>query len=570
MRLPKQVIALIALAVIATLVPLAGAQRGSVLVDGSAALFPFAQTTALAYRDLSDAEVIVNISGEEVAFAAMCGDELDIVNATRPITEDEAALCQEHGVQWVELLIAMDGLAVFSTDSETTCLSLDDLKTLYGDEGPAIYGRGREYQQFFMSVVGLDAMRADFLAATDDLNTLAGLTQSEEAVAYVSLGGGLASGLTPVAIDGGDGCVAPSVETVNTGDYPLGRKLYMYVNIGSGERVDVAGFVEFLLTAQNLSRLPALNLIPFQESVYALNANNWARRTTGQTFSAAPVEIGAVAGEDLTLIDGVAELSAAIRRVTDETTAEHPGLAYELAINGSDRAIARLCNAEVDLASARRPITDAESAACAANNVQFIELLVGLNPIVVVANPANDWATCLNLNQLNLVFGAENERRIVQWAQLQDGFPPFDLSIYTPLAPASAAYAEMMGATRTDVTAGDVAAGVAGDANAIGFTSYGGAVAAGSAVKTLAVNAGAGCIAPTEADIQGGAYPLTQPLYIYVNAESALRPAVQLVALGLLTSDAVAESGFVSPATLDLTLSMDALRTGATGTLLSR
>ncbi len=572
MRLRKQVIPFIVLTIVLALViPVVGAQTGSVSVDGSPALFVFAQSSGLAFADFTPTDVIVNISGEETAFAALCADTLDIASSTRPISDEELALCQDSGVQWVELLIALDGLVVYSSDPDTTCLTLDDLATLYGEEGPAVYGRGREYQQFFMQTVGLDTMRDDFLAASDDLNTLAGLTQAEDSVAYVSLAGGLASGLSAVEIDGGEGCVALSAAAVSDGTYPLGRRLFMYVNIGSGERINVAEFVDYLLSAENLSRLPGINLVPAQESVYALAANNWARRTSGRTFSAPQVaDDMTIEGADLTLIDGVTELGAAMRSVTETISGDNDELAYEISINGSERALARLCNAEVDLASTRRPITNVEMAACADSNVEFIEMLVGLNPIVVVTNAANDFATCLSMNQIGLVFGADNAGIIERWEQLQDGFPPFALSIRTPLAPASVAFAEMMGPTRSDVLAGDVAAGIGDNDYTIGYMSYGEYLAAGDAVRAVQINAGAGCVTPTAGNIQSGTYPLTQPLYLYANAESALRPAVQLAARELLASEAVGEAGFLSPSVTDLALSMDALRTGATGPIQSR
>lgn len=572
MRRRKQVIPFIVwITILALAAPVVGAQTGSVTVDGSPALFVFAQSSGLAFAEFTPTDVIVNISGEEAAFAALCANMLDIASSTRPISDEEVALCQDAGVQWVELLVALDGLTVYSADDETTCLTLDELAETYGEGGPAVFGRGREYQQFFMETVGLEAMRDDFLAANDDLNTLAGLTQASDSVAYVSLAGGLTSGLTAIAIDGGEGCVAPSTATVGDGSYPLGRRLYMYVNIGSGERINVAEFIDYLLSAENLSRLPGIGLVPAQETVYALAANNWARRTSGRTFSAPQVaDDMTIEGADLTLIDGVTELGAAIQAIAEDISGDNDALVYEISINGTDRALARLCNAEVDLASARRPISNAEIATCAQNDVEFIEMLIGLNPIVVVTNPANTFATCLSMNQVALVFGAENAGVIERWEQLQDGFPPFALSIRTPLAPASVAFAEMMGPTRGDVLAGDVAAGIGDNEHTIGFMSYSDYLAAGSAVQGVQINAGAGCVAPTESNIQSGAYALTQHLYLYANVESALRPAVQLAARELLTSDAVSAAGFLPPSVTDFTLSMDALRTGATGPIQSR
>ena len=51
-----------------------------------------------------------------------------------------------------------------------------------------------------------------------------------------------------VGVDGGDGCVAPSVETVLDGSYtPLGRPLFVYASDQSLQRPEVRAFLEFYL-----------------------------------------------------------------------------------------------------------------------------------------------------------------------------------------------------------------------------------------------------------------------------------------------------------------------------------
>lgn len=586
MRVQKLVLPLLILSLaLALLVPLAGAQQpGGVLVDGTPALFPFLQTTGLAYTEATGAEVVVNISGEDAAFAALCANALDAVNAARPISEDESALCQQNGVRWVELLLALDGLAVYGAnlELETPCLSLSDLAEAFGNPqtdlygGPAVFGRGREYQQFMARALGLDALRNDLQTASTDTDVLAALnTASGPALAYTSLAAALTAGLSPLAVqaDPDSACVEPSAASVATGDYPLGRKLYLYVNLGSGEQPDVAAFIDYLISPQNLSRLPALGLVRASETDYTLAAHNWSRRTPGRTFSAPPpvsMATTAIEGQDLTLYDGVAELAPVLQAAVERITASSPGLQYDLAASGSNTALARFCNAELDLASARRAITDAEMATCATNNVEFIELLLGLNPLVVVTNRANDYATCLNMAQLNLVFGAANQGLVSRWEQLQDGFPPFDLAVYTPLPPASTAFTEMMGPLRTDVMGGDVAAAVATDEAGIGFTTYADYQAHQGALRAVAINAGAGCVEPTPANVRSGAYPLTQPLYLYVNAESAMRPAVQALAMEAINPQTVEQASILPASELEYMLSLDALQTRTTGPLHSR
>jgi phosphate transport system substrate-binding protein len=58
--------------------------------------------------------------------------------------------------------------------------------------------------------------------------------------------------LRPVSIDGGDGCVQPSAETVQSGEYkPLSRPLFIYVNRDAlDDKLQVDAFLEFVLDNQ--------------------------------------------------------------------------------------------------------------------------------------------------------------------------------------------------------------------------------------------------------------------------------------------------------------------------------
>lgn len=539
MRLNSRWLSLMIFAlVLASVVPLAGAQMAGVTVDGTPALFVFSQTSALAYTEASGVDVIVNISGEDIAFNQFCGNALNIVNSGRPITDDESALCEDNGVQWVELLIAFDGVAVYGPDSEITCLPVGEL-------GAVSAGRGREHQVFFMETIGADAFAEDFVALNDDGAVFDAL--SEGGMGYVSLAGALASGRTPLEIDGGAGCVAPSAITASSGEYVLGRSLYMYVNVGSAESPDIANYVDTVLAPDNFARLGALGLVEPGAVEQERNLRTWQDRATGRTPSAPPLEIAAAEGPDMTLIDGTAALGAVATQITGETAE----LTYAVDSNGTDEAFARLCNAEVDVVGAGRAVTDAEIAACADNGITFFEFLVGQDAQVVVTHRANDYATCLSTNQINLLFGEENADLISRWEQLQDGFPPFAVTAFTV----------------------DVAANVSAIESAVGFTSYSEYQANSGQLNGVAVNSGAGCVDPTPANIQSGAYPFVESAYVYVNAESAQRGAVQQLLLALLSGagrDAIADTGLVPASEGTLAIGLDLLRTGTTGRFFSQ
>ena len=579
MRFRNRAIPLVVLVLaLAVSIPFTAAQVSGVSVDGARALFVFSQTSGLAYTQATGTPVVVNISGEDAAFAALCADTLDVVDAARPISDEEIAACAANSVGWVELLVGWDGVAVFANDPATTCLTIDALAEAFGAANAVTFGRGREYRDFFAGALGLDALGAHFTAADDDASVFAAFQPvSANALAFTSLAGALASNLTPIAIDGGDGCVAPSRETVENGAYPLGRPLYLYVNVGSGERPEVADFVDFVLSADNIARLPSLGLLPAQEASYALNEYNWSQRTTGRTFSSPPVELAEISGADLVLYDGVTEVGALVTALGDEITADHPEVQFQVATNDSDRGFARLCNGEVDLVGARRPIANAEIGVCERNGVDFVELLIGANALVFVTNRANDYATCLNVPQINQIFGAESAGVVMRWEQVQDGFPPYDLAIAAAFPPAGTMYADMFTAVRSDVAVGDVGNVVAGNEAAVGFMTYGDFLAYNArhsgALNAVAVNVGSGCVQPTEANIQNGAYPFAQPLYLYLNAESAARPAVQVLGAALLGEaglEALNDAGLLPTTEVNYTLGRDVLQTRTSGRFFSR
>jgi phosphate transport system substrate-binding protein len=54
-------------------------------------------------------------------------------------------------------------------------------------------------------------------------------------------------------VDGGEGCVAPSFETISDGSYPLSRSLFIYVNNQkAGASEALRAFVDFYMTDTGL------------------------------------------------------------------------------------------------------------------------------------------------------------------------------------------------------------------------------------------------------------------------------------------------------------------------------
>ena len=65
-------------------------------------------------------------------FALFCAGEIDVADASRAINEEEIALCEDGGINYIELQVAIDGLCVITSpdNADVTCLSFGDLYAL--------------------------------------------------------------------------------------------------------------------------------------------------------------------------------------------------------------------------------------------------------------------------------------------------------------------------------------------------------------------------------------------------------------------------------------------------------
>src|SRR5215210_9337857 len=255
------------------------ALSGEIVSDGSSTVGPLTQAVAEEFNGQApNVQTSVDISGTGGGFKRFCAGETDLSNASRPIKDEEAALCAENGVDWYEFEVAYDGLTVVTNKENTwvTCMTTDQLKQLWQKENPAntwadlnpdypadtidLYGPGTDsgtFDFFVEAILGEDEIREDFTPSEDDNVVVEGVAGDVNALGYFGLAYYEANQdvLNAVAVDKGDGnCVTPSQETVRDGTYaPLSRPLFVYVKADSLQRTEVQEFVRFYL-----SQAPAL------------------------------------------------------------------------------------------------------------------------------------------------------------------------------------------------------------------------------------------------------------------------------------------------------------------------
>ena len=277
----------------------------TVVVSGSSTVEPITSLVAEDFADATDGfEYEVDGPGTGDGFALFCDDEIDISDASRPISDEEIAACEANGIEYVELKVAVDGISVITSAANTavTCLSFVDLYALLGPESQGLdewsaadaladevaaavgdeYGAvgtpypdaplevtapGEEsgtYDSFLELVIediaearGQEPVaRADYTASADDNVIVNGIGTAETSLGWVGFAfyEENAGTVTALEVDGGDGCVAPTAETIASNEYPISRDLFIYVNTARADaNPAVVDFVDYYLSDAGLA-----------------------------------------------------------------------------------------------------------------------------------------------------------------------------------------------------------------------------------------------------------------------------------------------------------------------------
>ena len=238
------------------------------------------------------------------------------------------------------------------------------------------------------------------------------------------------------------------------------------------------------------------------------------------------------------LADGSSTVGPVTQAVAEEFRGQFPEVRVPVGVSGSGAGFKKFCIGETDISNASRPIKAKEIDTCAANGIEFVEVPVAFDGLAVLANPANDFADCLTVAELQKIWEPAAEDTITSWAQVRDGFPDKPLILYGPGVDSGTydyftdAIVGEEGASRGDFTPSEddnvLVQGIAGDASATGFFGLAYYAANKDKLKLLSVDGGDGCVAPTAETVNTGTYqPLSRPLFVYISAPAAERPEVQ-------------------------------------------
>ncbi len=293
-----------------------GPLSGEIAVAGSSTVFPISEAVGEEFSK-ANSGVRVNIAstGTGSGGRAMCAGEIQVWDASRPAKQSELDTCKENGIEVIELPVAFDALSVVvSPDNDwATCLTVDELKTIFGPEAQGtianwsqvkagfpdtrlrIYGpttASGTFDYFTEAIMGESgAHRGDLdLATEEDPLIASGVNGAPGGIGYFGLAyleqyRELVNAVEVVNPDTGD-CVAPSAASVADGQYlPLARPILIYVRLDHMEsRPEVRAFVDFYL--EEASKLvPDVGYVALPDSAYQWGRTRVQNKTTGSVFN---------------------------------------------------------------------------------------------------------------------------------------------------------------------------------------------------------------------------------------------------------------------------------------------
>lgn len=292
---------------------------GSIEVSGSSTVEPI---TALVQEEFGAANPSIGISvegpGTGDGFARFCAGETAVSDASRPIKDSEAENCASAGIEYVELQIAFDGLTVLTSpeNAAISCLDYHDLYALLGAESEGfenwsdastlaaelgathapypdvplvVTAPGEESGTFdtFVELVIADiasergadeTTRPDYSPEANDNVIVNNLSSNPTSLGWVGFAFFVENSdvVKAIDIDGGEGCVTPSAETIADGSYPLSRPLFIYVNTNDLDTdTALVDFIDYYLSDEGIANVSKAGYVMLPDALLNATRSAW-------------------------------------------------------------------------------------------------------------------------------------------------------------------------------------------------------------------------------------------------------------------------------------------------------
>jgi phosphate transport system substrate-binding protein len=266
---------------------------GDIGIDGSSTVAPLSEAAAqLFMAENSDVRISVGTAGTGGGFERFCNGETDLSDASREIEEDEIAACEGNNITYDDVQVANDAITVIANpDNPVECITVEQLASIWGAENQAetwgdvegldaggvagdelsLFGPGVDsgtFDYFTEAINGEEGVIGSYTdIGEDDQAAITSVEGEENAMAFVPYSFATQAGdaVKPLEIDGGEGCVAPTLENVQDGSYaPLGRPLFVYASGDALARPEVIEFMRFYI--ENSDQITeATNYVPMTQ-----------------------------------------------------------------------------------------------------------------------------------------------------------------------------------------------------------------------------------------------------------------------------------------------------------------
>ncbi|RLC40341.1 MAG: phosphate ABC transporter substrate-binding protein [Candidatus Coatesbacteria bacterium] len=244
-------------------------------IQGSTTVLPIVQRVAEVYMSKNpDVSLSVSGGGSGVGITALLDGTTDIAMASRQMKDKEKATANKKGMKIKEVEIAMDGIAVIVHPSNSISeMTIDDIKSIYMEGGVSNWSKfGGEdkdivvvsrdtasgtFEVFEKKVLGGEKVRADALLQASNVAVKNAVAGSEGAIGYMGIGY-LGDEVKALLVNG----VEPTEANVLSGEYPVARKLYLYIRGDAPD--DINAFVNFVLSEDGQRIVREVGYIPLK------------------------------------------------------------------------------------------------------------------------------------------------------------------------------------------------------------------------------------------------------------------------------------------------------------------
>lgn len=254
-------------------------------------------------------------------------------------------------------------------------------------------------------------------------------------------------------------------------------------------------------------------------------------------------------------IDGSSTVFPILEAVSEEYTAEQPGVRAPVGVSGTGGGFKRFVEGETDMSNASRHIKEEEAAIAKENGIEYIELELAKDGLSVIVNPENDWVDHLTVEELTLMWTDES---VETWSDIRSEWPDEKIEFFSPGTDSGTFdyWSEVIlgeSDIRRDAQLSEddnvLVTGVSGSKNAIGYFGYAYYIENKDKLKIVPIDNGEGPVEPNAETINTGEYaPLSRPIFTYVNKESLSRPEVYdyVTFMNEVVADLALEVGYIN------------------------